>query len=598
MKKSFILVLIGAMLLSLLCCRTDSKTDTDSEPTIKFKRTTNDVIVTIIADADKLNPLLATSGYANSVHDYLFQFLEYLHPETGALVPQLVKTKPVIEDRIVDGKEQGVAFTFELLENATWPNGTPVLAEDFVFTLKALFNPKVPAEQYRGFLSSVESVEVDAENPRRFTVNTREKYFLNEASITAGVPVMPRYHYDPKGLMKDFDLNDLLDPKKAASLAKKDARLQEFADFFTTADLSQNPVGSGAYELEEWETGQRIVLKRKENWWGKKYEGTSPFYNAKVEAITYKIIPDNTAATTALKAEEVDVKASIDPVNFGELKNSVFAKERYNLYQMPNLVYYFMYLNNKDIRLKDKRVRQAIAHVVHVDEIIETIYEGSQRVNGPAHPTRSYYRKDLPNIPFNIEKAKQLLADAGWTDTNDNGIADKEIDGELVEMDLELLIAAGRQTNEDLAAIFSKESIKAGIKITPIAKDSKLLFGEVKARNYQISIAGARNAPIAWDPKQRFHSESDAPGGFNYMGFRNETADNLIDEIRVTLDEGKRNKLYRELLDLIYEEQPMIFMFTTTNNMAIHKRFETEPSGLRPGFFPNSFVLKKKEMEN
>jgi len=590
-QNVMVVMLLGISLL-FTNCRTEPE-----QSTVDFKRTSNEVVIAPLGEADNLNPLLYASGYSAIAFSNIFQYIESIHPETMELVPQLAKARPEVEEITEAGEVTGLKYTFEILDEATWPDGSPVTANDFIFTLKAVFNPKMPTQRFQPYLSSISNVQVDADNPKRFTVTTDEQYILSEAAITTTVPVMPEYVYDPKGLLSAIPLTDFLDSEKISQLAESNPDLQTFADEMLKPKYAREPegvVGSGAYRLTEWETGQYILLEKKEDWWGNQIENPNLLQEAKVDQIEFRPMPDATVANTVIKDEQIDVRTQIDAANFNELKESELASERYNFFSEPQFAYFFIYLNNKDPKLSDKRVRRALAHLTDVSEIIDIVYEGgAQRIAGPIHPAKSYYNEDLAPIPFDVEQAKTLLAEAGWEDTNGNGIVDKEVDGEQVELSLELSHPAGRETVQNMVLIIQEDARQAGVDIQLSAKESSVIAEERARRDYEMAMGGYRISPLLDDLKQIWHSESDTPGGSNQVGFNNAEADQILDDIQTEFDPERRRELYLRLQEIIYEEQPVVFLFVNNENIAIHKRFEVETSPLFPGYFPNSFTLQE-----
>jgi len=590
-QNTFPWVLLGISLLFTNC-----KTDPE-QSTVEFKRTSNEVVIAPLGEADNLNPLLYSSGYAQQAFMHIFQYLEWVHPETMELEPQLVKTRPEVEEIMSDEEISGLKYTFEILDGAVWPDGSAVTGNDFIFTLKAVFNPKMPTQRFQPYLSSISDVEVDVENPKRFTIITDEQYILSEEAITTTVPVMPEYVYDPEGLLREIPLSDFLDSEKIGQIAENNPNLQAFADEFVKQKYGREPegvVGSGPYRLAEWETGQYILLEKKEDWWGNQIDDPNVLQQATVDAIEFRPMPDPTVANTAIKDEQMDVRTQIDAANFKELKESELANERYNFYVEPQFAYFFLYLNNKDPKLVDKRVRRALAHLTDVEEIIDIVYEGgAQRIVGPIHPAKGYYNDELAPIPFDVEKAKTLLAEAGWEDSNGDGIRDKEIDGEQVELSLELLHWAGRETVQNMVLIIQEDAQQAGVDIQLVPQEATVIAENRARRDYEMATGGYRISPTLDDLKQVWHSESDTPGGSNQVGFNNEEADRIMDEIQTEFDPEERKELYLRLQEIIYEEQPVIFLFVNNENIAIHKRFEVETSPLFPGYFPNAFMLQE-----
>ena len=598
-------IIFAIFTLLLAACKGDSPKEEGVDSTL-FKHQDNTVYARLPAEPDRLNLLLSTNVYGRVVNEQIFLYLLHFDSKTLELQPQLAKSRAQIEE-VSDGPYQGgMAYTFEIQEEATWDNGQPITGKDFEFTLKALFNPKVNAAHIRAYLDYIRSISIDPDNPRRFTVFSDKKYIIGETAVS-NIPVLPEYIYDPNGLLKDIPLDSLSSPAYADRLnspAGQDEQLgqerkaiQDFADAFNSPKYSREKgfiVGAGPYEFEEWVTGQRVVLNRKKDWWGDKVSDKYPMLKAYPDKLSFLIIPDQNAAVVALKDQQIDVTGQIDAKDFVDLKENELINQLYNLYTPSSLGYYYIGLNNKKPRLADKRVRRALAHLVDVPALIQDLYYGlAERTVGPFHPTKPYYHKGLSPIEYDPEKARALLSEAGWEDTNGNGIVDKEINGERVEMELEYKISAASKFANSQALLFQDNAKKAGVKVNIIPKEFTVMIDDTKKRDYEIYSGAWAQDPTIDDPKQLWHSESDTPDGGNRVSFTNTEADRLIEAIRVTLDETKRNQLYKEFQELIYEEQPYIFLFAPLERIAISKRFETTPSTRRPGFLVNSFVKRE-----
>lgn len=312
------------------------------------------------------------------------------------------------------------------------------------------------------------------------------------------------------------------------------------------------------------------------------------------DKLSFLIIPDQSAAVVALKDQQVDVAGQIDAKDFTDLRENELINRLYNLHTPSSMVFYFIGLNNKKPRLADRRVRRALAHLVDVPALIDDLFYGlAERTVGPFHPAKPYYHKGLKPIEFDPEKARSLLAEAGWEDTNGNGIVDKEINGVLTEMELEYKISASSKFANSQALLFQDDAKKAGVKINIVPKEFTVMIDDAKKRDYELYSGAWAQDPTIDDPKQLWHSESDTPDGGNRVSFTNAEADRLIEEIRVTLDEGKRNQLYKEFQELIYEEQPYIFLFAPLERIAISKRFRAEATVRRPGFLVNNFIKRE-----
>lgn len=565
----------------------------EDDVVFSLNRPLNEAILQIDAEPDRLNPALSTSSYARIVANTIFQYLLYIDPQSLEIVPQLARSRPEATPITEGPYAGGIAYAFEIHEQAVWDDGSPVTAQDFIFTLKAVLNPQVPAPAYRAFLSFIKDVEVDPSNPRRFTVLTSEKYILGEEAIGSTLPVIPAYLYDPDGLLRDIPFSEFTDEARAAGLAKNDPRLQQFAELFTSPKYSREKEGvsgSGPYRFDSWETGQRLIVSKKENYWGDALAEQYPALAAFPDKFIFQPIPDPNAAITALKDAQVDAMANIPPDDFLDLQKNEFTARRYNFFSPPLLGNTFIYVNTRIPKLSDKRVRHALAYAIDVNQIIETVYNGmGSPFASPVHPTFPYYNQELKPIPYDPDKARALLAEAGWTDSNNNGIADKMISGKLEEMTLNYKIVAGRDNIQAVALLVQESAKRAGFDIQIEAKEFAVLADDFKRRDFELAPWGKTIPPSLWEPKQDFHSQGDDRAGFA----RAET-DALIEQIQVALDEKERNRLYKQLQAIIYDEMPLVYLLVPTSRVAIHKRFDIEPTPIYPGYFANQLQLKQE----
>jgi len=576
---------------ALACCCILAFAGCESNPQeeASFQRTANEVIVRQDSEPDRLNPVLTTSGYSRQVFMHVFQYLLTQHPTTLEYIPQLAKGRPEVRE-VREGPHAGtIAYTYELFEEARWDDGRPVTAEDYVFTLKCILNPKVPAERYRPYLGFFESIEISG--PKTFTAYLKDKYILGEEVVHALVPVLPAHLYDPEGLLTDIPFETFLDAEAIAQLADTDDRLQRFAEQFSAPALSREPEGisgSGPYELAEWSTGQRIVLKRKTDWWGDELPGDQLGLDAHPDKLIFMPIPEDATVMTAIKSEELDAASRLESQTFIELKASEEVQQAYTFHSPLALESIFLYLNTESPKLSDKRVRRALAHAINVEEIIAQMQQDlAQASFGPVHPTASYLHPELKPLPYDLEKAKSLLEEAGWTDSNNNGIVDKEINGEQVELELELLITANRETSRNMGLLIQNGARQVGLQLELVPKEFSQLIGDTRTGAYEMATGGSALPGSLWDPSQHYHTSK----GDNRTGFGNAQTDALIDSIRVTLDEETRKAMYLRLQEVIYEEQPQIFLYVPKGRVVVHKRFDPVVSPIFPNFYPNLFEL-------
>jgi peptide/nickel transport system substrate-binding protein len=579
MKFSKLLIHITFLTLTAVVfqnCKTDSKG--------------NEITIGLAGEPDQLNIVNWTGqGYTRQVIERnIYSFLGEFNPIENKYEPFLAKAAPIVSVIDTGRFKGGTTYTYEILEEAKWDNGQPITGYDYLFTLKAILNPKVTGA-WRGFADFVGDVQVDATNPKKFTVISKRVFILAQETLD-NLPILPAAHYDPKGIMQNFSVSDLNDKTKLVALGT-DPKIDEFAkDFNTLYGRDKDKIsGSGAYVLESWETGQRLVLKKKSNWWGDKLATSRPMLQAYPERLIYKFSSNSQAQLTELKSGVLDVMAGIPVTDFAVLEKDEKLKKDYSLAMIPTNRQSSLLLNVRNPRLSDKKVRQAIAHAIDVDEIIKKIAPNAAiRMNTVVSPGKEYSRTDLPLIPFNVEKAKQLLSEAGWKDSNGNGIVDKMVGGKLTELSLNFLIP-NKQPLPDLAILIQNTLKQAGIGLEIVAKDFNALKEELKKYNFDICHYTTGSTKGLDNFEQKWHSKQ----GTNDTGFGNPELDKLIDQINSTLDKNPRNELYRKFQGIIYDEQPCIMLLNSKERIVYSKRFDnvqffTEP----PYYFERYFKMK------
>jgi peptide/nickel transport system substrate-binding protein len=557
-----------------------------ADPKSADPETPREVSIHIDAEPDRLMPMLTTSNYARTVFNGIFSFLLVSDPESvDQMIPQLAKSRPIVKEIEEGPYKGGIAYTFEIWDEAVWDDGSPVTGEDYIFTLKSVFNPKVPASAYRVYLSFIKDVELNPNNPKQFTVYTNRKYIIGEEAVSSALPVLPAYHYDAEGLLTDIPLSSFTDEATVNQLAENDSRLQDFATQFASQRFSREPEGisgCGTYRLVSWETGQRIVLERKKDWWGDKVQNEGLGTKAYPERIVFRPITDSNTALAAVRNGTIDVMSNIPPKQFIELQENNFIAENFNFFTPPSLVNTFVYLNTRIPKLQEKQVRKALAYSIDAEEIINTVFYGQGERNvTPIHPSFSYYNKELPIIKYDPQKAIALLEEAGWKDSNNNGIADRVIDGELTELSLKYFYTAGRPISESVALLIQEAAKRGGFDIQLVPQEFSITQEALKRREYELAGGAKLIQAAAWEPKQDFHSEGD-----DRTGFATPVSDSLIDVIQLTIDKTEREKLYQKLQEMIYDEMPIVYLMAPTGRLAVNKNFEPIVSPIFPGFIP------------
>ena len=589
MKNLLKITLVSATALSIVACG-GSKNDEKGEKLGNWDNP--NVINHELSDPQMLNPVNSTDASATYIQSNIFQSLLGIDFKTLELIPVLAKSRP----EIIENNEGGLNYVYEIRPEAIWDDGTPITAKDVEFTLKVIKAPGVDNLNAKPYYEFLQDIIIDESNPKKFTLVTNTVYVLGEI-MSGDYTVLPQKVYDPEGIMDNYTLKQISENFDAL---KEDEKLKKFAENFNSEKYQREPqyiVGSGPYKLKEWQTGQKIVLERKKDWWGDALEAENVYFEAYPPQLIYQTINDQSTALVALKGGNIDVMRGIKPKDFKDLPNSPKFQANFNAHTPPQMAYAYIGLNMRNPKFADLATRKAFAHLVDLNKIIKNVVYGyATPAVGPIHPSKKkFYNDKLKPYDFNPEKAKELLEEAGWKDSNGNGTLDKMIDGELTEFEVTYIYNNGNDTRKNIGLLLQEEARKVGIKVNVNSLDWSIFLENTKNHNFDLYCGAWISSPIPSDPKQIWHTSS-YNGGSNYVGFGNDETDALIDSIRVTIDEDKRAKMVKRFQEILHEQVPYIFLYYPQERIAIHKRFtNAETSPMRPGYHVASFKLKEEQ---
>ncbi|MBC7776149.1 MAG: hypothetical protein H7246_12005 [Phycisphaerae bacterium] len=561
----------------------------------KKPRAPEEVLVRIDSAPNNLN-LFMNGGHAPSSfvsRQTLLQFGD-LDPKTLEMNPTLVKAIPSVRV-VTDGPHKGqFAYDFEIIPEAAWDNGTPVTANDVAFTFKLVFLPGLP-EVYRGYLKSLSGIEIDPANPKKFIMYFSSFYMLALETICS-TPIYPAYNYDAANRLTNLPLSDLLDSAKTTALAA-DANVKAFVTEFGQPKFANDPnaiSGSGPYRLEVMNE-QGAILVKKKNWWGDKVVNQYPLLAAYPKKLVYKVVKDDLTLENMVKNGELDlIGGVITPAKFLEMKANDSLAAKFDFFTLGATQYNRWVLNHRNPILADVQVRRALRHIVDYDYFVNQVQRGlAVRITSPMPPDRPYYAKDIPLPDFNIAKAKALLAQAGWADTDGNGILDKVVNGKRQQLSFKLMASTAIKTNELFANSVKESARQAGIDIVIQSVDLATMSADSKSGNYDSALLGVALFPGSIEYYQRFHSKSLSPAGDNRAGYISAKADSLIEAIRVQPDVAKRNALYLQIQQVFYDEVPEIVLFAPLQRIIISKKFVPGiESANRPGYYEHFARMK------
>ena len=406
-----------------------------------------------------------------------------------------------------------------------------VTADDFKFFVDVIKNPKIPCEPMRVYFDDLQELRVM--DPYTFQVIWKRRYWQSEGQ-TLGLMPLPRHFYQ-------------FDP------AKPD-------DFTDNTERNRMIVGCGPWIFESWEKGKAITFRRNEAYYAPK-----PYLTRRI----IKVIREPTARLQALRNGEIDRMGLLPEQWVNQTSDEAF-NAKFAKFQYPARMFNYIGYNMRRDFFKDKRVRLALTHLVNRERILKEVYFGLGRiVTGPFYIDSSSYDQSIKPWPFDVDKAKALLAEAGWKDTAGDGVLRK--DGKKFEFTY--MTVSGFKLGEQIAAIVRDDFAKAGIVVNINPVEWSVYTERLDERNYDVCQLGW-GLDWADDPYQVWHSsQADVPKGSNHVGFKNAEADRIIEEARREFDVAKRTELYHRLHRLLHEEQPYTFLISPEALVALDKRF-------------------------
>jgi len=473
-------------------------------------------LMNLQGEPNTLHPITSTDLYSRYIHYLTVDSLADYNFTNYEMEPHLAERWEISKD----GKE----FTFFLRKNIKFHDGKPITAEDVKFSYDIIFDPKYEAAHLRPYYENIEKVEVvDSTTVKFYTKNT---YFKNFEQV-ASMYILPKHVY-----------GDVSKYKK----------------------MNRDLVAAGPYKLEKFDKGDKIVLRRFDDWYGFSDKNFKGLYN--FERITMKFIADETLSIEMLKKGELDF-TPLRPDAYqlkavGEPWGKKILKVKYENLEPKGWYFYGWNLINP--LFKSKKVRLALTHLMDRESMIKKFLYGYSKIAvAPIWYQNAYAPTGLKPVLFDPQKAQKLLKEEGWADTDKNGILDKLIDGEKREFRFTLLFT--NKNYEKYHTWYKEDLKKAGIEM-----DLKLidwsafepLIHENKFDVITMAWGGGDQDP---DPKQIWHSESIKGGGSNFISYKNLEVDKLIDEARLETNREKRIKLMKKIYEKITDDAPYTWWF-------------------------------------
>ncbi len=528
----------------------------------------NSVIVHILAEPKGLHPVNNNDGYQRMIQQCTQKKLMSIDLARGKLVPDALEIAPIIQS-------DSLSYICVLNKGMRWDNGREVTAEDAIFSLKALICPGVNASDMKSIFANVESVDRDPNNPYAFSMRMKKKYFDN-SNLLSYVVLLQRDFWDPKDVLGKYRFDQLNDESNAITIQDQAIDFLNAFNHPDKARVAKQMDGLGPYKLETWNSGSEIILRKKKNWWGD--SSTLPQNQNNPERIIFKVIREMEPLILALKREEIDFSPELSAPALMRLQGKSGFNELYYSGITNSFSYTYMGMNMKPEAgrvpyFTNRQVRRAMALIMPVDEIIAVITKGkAYPISGFILPGQEDYDPNQKLLKRDLEQAKSLLTDAGWTDTDGDNIRDKIIDGKRVPFSFSLSYMISPVTGE-LVQLIKNAFYTVGIDIKPDGLEFSAFYEQAYAHKFDAMLGAWSSATQPEDPRQIWHSESWSNGGSNFVGFGNAYSDSLIEAANSELNPATRKIIMHDIQNVVQDEQPYVFLFNATRKYALHKRF-------------------------
>lgn len=466
------------------------------------------------SDIQGLHPFLAEEQATLGITGLIYEGLTGGDPRSGVPSP----------NGLADYWEIGPdnrTYTFYLNKDAKWHDGTDFTAADVQFSADALANPDSGSVYTGSFVDTVESWR--AIDDDTFEMVAKEPVYTFLYDIQS-LSIIPKHIWENV----------------------------PFADWRTdpgaTGEDPSRVVGTGPFKFQEWRQGESITLVRNDDYYGK-----VPY----IDTYTSLIWPDHTAVVNALLNGEIDV-AVLEVADIPTVEGTPGFKVAH--YPTRGFFYYEFNLNDEVTTLwQDPKVRQALLYAIDRESIVNDILGGYAEVAQGTQPVISYaYAPDqiTTNYNYDPEKAKALLTEAGWTDSDGDGTVDK--DGQALSF--EFLYFSGSPETDQLVAYIQDAWKAIGVDMTPRAMEfAALIEATTTNPDWEVAYYG-----FSWDAtfiQDIMFGCDQYQVGFNDMKYCNPDLDTIFAESKRTFDEDARRELLIEASNIVNDEQPVAVLY-------------------------------------
>ena len=515
---------------------------TPNQTAASGKLTNAELKIGISQEFENFNPLIANMVATTYMQRMVNRTLDVIDAD-GKWVTQLAKSIPSIDNGgakiITQGGKKKVQAVWEILDNAVWGDGHPIICDDFDFAIKVASSPNVGIADKESY-TQIEKIDVDPKNPKHCTFTyDKERWDFYQLGTIFPLPkhleeaVFKKYGSQKEG----YEKNSLY-----------------------TKDPTNKGLYNGPYLVSEIQLGDHVTFVPNSTFYGEK---------TKIKKIIVKLIPNTGTLEANLRSGTIDLISSLGLALDQALAFDKKVKSEnlaYSVLFQPSATYEHIDLNLDNPILKDVRVRKALDYSINREELVNSLFEGKQQ---PAihslTPKDPWYTDDPTKITiykYSPREAEKLLDEAGWKMGTD-GIRTK--DGK--KLYFTLMTTAGNKTRELVQVYLQNKWKQVGIDVSSKNEPARVFFGETtKKRKFDAMALYAWVSAPEGSMKPNFHSKNipSAKNGFsgqNQMGWNNKKVDALLEKLDLEFKHENRVSLVHEILKYYTDEVPVLPLY-------------------------------------
>lgn len=544
MKRFFIFILVLVNIFLLVACDlsqpaepSPSGNDQNIDNTNKEVKPQEGGQLRIpVQGLESWNPLIAKT--TDSVN-----FLSLIYEGLVGYDSDLKKIPKLASDWQVS--EDGRLWTFNIRKDAKWHDGTSITAEDVIFTYNILKEGVLNSVYQYNIFDNDNILEIGLKNKNKYSFFVRLAEPSSKLLDIFTFPVISKDYYE--------SVENIIKIQK---------------------DLTKAPLGTGPYKVaEEYfsEDQESIILVRNEDWWGRR-----PY----IDKIIGKIYTNKEEARKAFIQGELDL---VDTMIVYVNNKSV--EEDTKLYRFMTNYYEFLGLNSESELIKDPKIRKALAYAIDRREIISKVYlNNAQTVDVPIPSNHWLYDNAYRLYDYDIDRAKRLLKEAGWQDLDGDGILDKTVDNQKIELKIKLVSNSGNDLRRDVLSLIKSHLELVGFKVETQIADMETIAKDLLATNQFDALLTGYYLDNALDLSFAFHSreiveiddiedldEIDSIPN-NFIKYRNSELDSLLDLASHSYDLNELSAVYQNIQDHMTRELPIISLYFRTGSLLVNPK--------------------------